>query len=127
MTTAGPGGEVSVRRAVAVLVLGVAIAAGAAGVTMLLLILRSVTAEGGSCADGGPSDLAQPCPSGTGTALLLAWPALFLTQGWSLLADGCHPPMGEEIAGGYPVCGAVFALMGAGPPLWRLTSSRCVR
>jgi hypothetical protein len=88
---------------------------------MLSLILRSVTAEGGSCADGGPS---EPCPSGTGTALLLAWPALFLTLGWDFLADGFDPPMGEEVAGGYLVCGAVFVLMGAGPPLWRLASSR---
>jgi hypothetical protein len=59
--TTGPGVEVSVRRAVAVLVLGVAIAAGTAGITMLSLILRSVTAGGGSSADGGPSDPAQPC------------------------------------------------------------------
>jgi len=136
-----------VRRAVAVVVLGSSVAAGAAAITLLSRILRSVTAVGGSCADGAPYVLAQPCPSGTGTALLflfpcallclvgglwgasvleappalwLGWPALFLTLGWNFLEDGFDPPMGGSIAVGYVVCGVVFVLMGAGPLLfWR--------
>jgi hypothetical protein len=132
------------RRSIAVVVLGLSVVAGAAAITLLSLIMRSVTAIGGSCADGGPYVSAQPCPSGTGTALLLVfvcvgfsiigglwaasvleaplavwlgWPALFLTLGWNFLEDGFDPPMGESIAGGFVVCGVVFVLMGAGPLL----------
>ena len=145
MTTPGQAGSGQPpRRAVAVLVLGVAVAAGAAAITLLSLIMRSVTAIGGSCADGGPYVSAQPCPSGIGTALLLvfasalvclvgglwgaavlkaplplllAWPALFLTLGWNFLEDGFDPPMGEDTAVGYLICGVIFVLMGAGPLL----------
>ena len=124
MTTAAAAGAAGFpgRRAVAVVVLGVGLAAGAAAITILSLILRSVTAVGGSCADGGPDVSTQPCPSGTGTALLLVfacaltcligtlwaasvveapmpllltWPALFLTLGWNFLEDGLEPPMGR--------------------------------
>ena len=57
----------------AVLLLGVGVAAGAAAITLLSQIMRSVTSIGGSCADGGPYVSAQPCPQGTGTALLLVF------------------------------------------------------
>jgi hypothetical protein len=57
-----------VRRAVAVVALGLGVAPGAAGITILSLIMRSVTAIRGSCADGGPYVSAQPCLTGTGTA-----------------------------------------------------------
>jgi hypothetical protein len=146
MTTAAAAGASGFpgRRAVAVVVLGVGLAAGAAATTILSLIMRSVTAVGGSCADGGPDVPTQPCPSGTGTALLLvfacaltcvigtlwaasvveapmplllAWPALFLTLGWNFLEDGLDPPMGEDVALGFVVCGVLFVLVGAGPVL----------
>ncbi|MGY1603957.1 SHOCT domain-containing protein [Geodermatophilus sp. SYSU D00815] len=136
------------------MVLGLGVAAGAAAITILSLIMRSVTAVGGSCADGGPYVPAQPCPSGTGTALLLvfacalaglvttlwgaavlraplplllAWPALFLTLGWNFLEDGFDPPMGEELALGYVLCGVVFVLMGTGPLLLWLVAARDAR
>jgi putative oligomerization/nucleic acid binding protein len=133
------------RRIVGVVVLGVGVAAGAAAVTLLSRVMRSVTAVGGSCADGGPYVSAQPCPDGTGAVIgllfvlvplflggtwwgalraqapnpvLLGWPALFLTLGWNFLDDGLSPPPGVEgIAVGYVVCGVVFVLMGAGPLL----------
>ncbi|MGY1620218.1 SHOCT domain-containing protein [Geodermatophilus sp. SYSU D00691] len=156
MTTAGtgPAPATPAKRAAAAVVLGVGVAAGAAGITLLSLIMRSVTAVGGSCADGGPYVSAQPCPSGTGTALLLvfgsaitcliatlwgaavlraplplllAWPALFLTLGWNFLEDGFDPPMGEDIAVGYVVCGVLFVLMGAGPLLLWLSVARDAR
>jgi hypothetical protein len=58
------------RQAWAVVALGVGVAAGAAALTLLSLLMRSVTAVGGSCAIGGSRVAVQPCPSGTGTALL---------------------------------------------------------
>jgi Short C-terminal domain len=142
--TKGGTSQRPVRRAIAVVVLGLSVVAGAAAITLVSLIMRSVTAIGGSCADSGPYVSAQPCPSGTGTALLLVfanvafciigglwaaaalqapqaiwlgWPALFLTLGWNFLEDGFEPPTGESIAGGFVVCGVVFVLMGVGPLL----------
>jgi hypothetical protein len=138
------GAERPVRRAIAVVVLGLGVAAGAAAITILSLIMRSVTEIGGSCADGGPYVSAHPCPSGTGTALLLVfacvfvciigtlwaasvltaplplllgWPALFLTLGWNFLEDGLDPLPGQGVDVGFVVCGVIFVLMGAAPLL----------
>ncbi|MGY1745920.1 SHOCT domain-containing protein [Blastococcus sp. SYSU D00695] len=129
----------------AVVALGVGIAAGTAGITILSRIMRSVTAIGGSCADGGPYVSAQPCPDGTGAAMLLVfgcaivcvigtlygsavlgspgvlwlgWPALFLTLGWNFLEDGAiDPPPGAGISGSFLFCGVLFVLMGSLPLL----------
>lgn len=129
----------------ALVVLGVGVAAGAAAITILSDIMRSVSAVGGSCADGGPYVSAQPCPDGTGTAMLLVlglagvcvvgtlwgahvlrapqpvwlgWPALFLTLGWNFLEDGLiDPPEGVGVSGAYVFCGVLFVAMGAGPLL----------
>jgi hypothetical protein len=136
----------------AVLVLGLGVAAGAAAITLLSQIMRSVTAIGGSCADGGPYVSAQPCPQGTGAALLmifplvllclggtlwgsvtlkaplplwLGWPAIFLTLGWNFLEDGFFPP--PEAGGvvvGFVICGILFVLMGAAPLLLVLSVLR---
>ncbi|MGY1714696.1 SHOCT domain-containing protein [Geodermatophilus sp. SYSU D01106] len=135
----------SARRVTGAVVLGVGVAAGAAAVTLLWRLMRSVTAVGGSCADGGPYVSAQPCPDGTGATIgllfvlvplflggtwwgalraqapnpvLLGWPALFLTLGWQFLRDGVDPPAGAgDISLGYLICGVVFVLMGAAPLL----------
>jgi hypothetical protein len=144
-----PGGDV--RRAIAVAVLGLGVAAGAAAITILAMLLRAVTALGGSCAVGEASLAAAPCRSHTETALLLvfacalacllavnwaagvlraprplllAWSALCLTLGWSFLRNGFDPPMGEHLALGYVVGGAVFLLLGAGPLLVRIPAGR---
>ncbi len=146
--------ERPVRRAVAVVVLGLGVAAGAAAITILSLIMRSVTAIGGSCADGGPYVSAQPRPTGTGTALLLvfactltcligtfwaasvlkapiplllAWPAIFLTLGWNFLEDGFDPPDGQGVVTGFVVCGVLFVLMGGAPLLLWLSVMRDAR
>lgn len=133
----------------AVVALGLGIAAGAAAITVLSLVMRSVTAIGGSCADGGPYVSAQPCPDGTGTAMLLVlglalvcvvgtlygssvlgspgvlwlgWPALFLTLGWNFLEDGFDPPDGAAgVVGGFVFCGFLFVAMGAAPLLLALS------
>lgn len=133
----------------AVVALGLGVAAGAGAITVLSLIMRSVTAIGGSCADGGPYVSAQPCPDGTGTAMLLVfglalvcvigtlygssvlgapgvlwlgWPALFLTLGWNFLEDGFDPPDGSGgVIGGFVFCGFLFVAMGAAPLLLALS------
>ncbi|MGY1771013.1 SHOCT domain-containing protein [Blastococcus sp. SYSU D00813] len=133
----------------AVVALGLGVAAGAAAITVLSLLMRSVTAIGGSCADGGPYVSAQPCPDGTGTAVLLVlalalvcvigtlygssvlgapgvlwlgWPALFLTLGWNFLEDGFDPPDGSGgVIGGFVFCGLLFVAMGAAPLLLALS------
>ncbi|MGY1653751.1 SHOCT domain-containing protein [Geodermatophilus sp. SYSU D01119] len=135
----------SARRVAGAVVLGLGVAAGAAAITVLSRLMRSVTAVGGSCADGGPYVSAQPCPDGTGATIgllfvlvplflggtwwgarrahapnpvLLGWPALFLTLGWNFLDDGFDPPPGADgISPGCLVCGVVFVLMGAAPLL----------
>ncbi|WP_199589305.1 SHOCT domain-containing protein [Blastococcus sp. TF02A-26] len=132
--------------------LGLGVAAGAASITILSQIMRSVSAVGGSCADGGPYVSAQPCPDGTGGALLLVfgsalvcvlgtlwgahvlrapqpvllgWPALFLTLGWNFLDDGWFdPPPGAGVSGGFIFCGILFWVMGAGPLLIGLSVLR---
>ncbi len=142
-------------RVTGAVVLALGVAAGAAAITVLSRLMRSVTAVGGSCADGGPYVSAQPCPDGTGAAIgvlfllvplflagtwwgarragapnpvLLGWPALFLTLGWNFLDDGLSPPAGAEgIAVGYVVCGVVFVLMGAAPLLLLLSAWRAGR
>jgi hypothetical protein len=108
--------------------------------TMLFLSMRAVMEVGGSCASGGPYEIATPCPRGVGwmfpvgimggmaSALglaltagkgprlwLLAWPALFLSLGWNFLEYGLNPPGAAGTSPGFLVCAAVFALMGGIP------------
>ncbi len=156
MTTARPGQASAspARRTVAVVVLGLGVACGAAAITILSLTMRSVTAIGGSCADGGPYVSVQSCPTGTGTALLLVfgcvitcligtfwgasvleapiplllgWPAIFLTLGWNFLEDGFDPPDGQGVVTGFVVCGVLFVLMGGAPLLLWLSVARDAR
>ena len=152
MPTPGAPPVWTARRVTGAVVPGIGVAAGAAAVTLLSRVMRSVTAVGGSCADGGPYVSAQPCPDGAGAVIgllvvlvplflggtgwgahraqapdpvLLGWPALFLTLGWSFLDDGFDPPPGAGgIGPSYVICGVVFVLMGAAPlllfvSLWR--------
>jgi hypothetical protein len=141
----------ALRRVLAVTVLGLGIAAGAAAITVLSMLLRAATAVGGSCAGADASLAVQPCRSHGGAALLLvfgcalvcllavswgaavlraprplflAWPVLALTLGWNFLRDGFDPPMGESIALGYVVGGVVFLVLGTAPLLLRLSAAR---
>src|SRR3712207_8355335 len=98
--------------------LAVAVAALSCCLTALFLAMRAVMDIGGSCASGGPYEIAQPCPDGVaaifplailaglvsagavagfggrfglGWLALLAWPALFLSLGWNFLEDAFDP------------------------------------
>lgn len=112
--------------------------------TLLFLAMRSVMDIGGSCASGGPYQIARPCPDGvewmfpvaivgglvalgiyqygvTGLPgphlILLAWPALFLSLGWNFLDYGMNPPGGGGLVWSWLICGVVFMAMGGLPLL----------
>ena len=118
---------------------------GLTGVTIALtwmfLAMRSVMAIGGSCASGGPYQIATPCPHGTGVVMLLGifgglisigvyaalglragpqltilvWSTLFLSLGWNFLDFGLHAPDDAGPVVGWLICAVVFALMGGAP------------
>ena len=121
----------------------------ACGMTWLYLGMRSVMEIGGACAEGGPYQIAQPCPDGVpglmvggilgglvflgifaasaralgagyGMLTLWAWPALFLSLGWNFLEYGVDAPDQEGLVWGWLVCGVLFALMGGLPLLFLL-------
>ncbi|MEI6621079.1 MAG: hypothetical protein WCP28_04160 [Actinomycetes bacterium] len=112
----------------------------AACLTLLWLGMRSVMGVGGTCASGGPYDIAVQCPKGVDwimpvsiiwgvafvglfrlcarpaaqKAVVLAWTALFVSLGWNFLQAGF--PQGE---GGWQVegllLGGMFVVMGVVP------------
>ncbi len=117
---------------------------GLAGTTVALvwlsLSMRAVLAVGGSCASGGPYEIATPCPHGTvlttlgaffggivGVGVyavfglragprvtLLVWSALFLSLGWNFLDALRHA--GDSAGGtGWLICAVLFAVMGLAP------------
>ena len=94
--------------------------------TGVWLGMRSVMDIGGSCASGGPYEIATPCPAGVDVLLTLgiplgivsaglmvwkgsrigaayaglvalAWPVLFLSLGWNFLEYGVRNPFGEGV------------------------------
>jgi hypothetical protein len=97
--------------------------------------MRAVMDVGGSCAEGGPYEIATPCPNGavllsvaipvmilsamlgSGMALLVRapnlllpmWAALFGSLGWNFLEYGFTTDDG--LVWGWIVCGVVFELM----------------
>ena len=120
--------------------------------TMVYKSMRSVMDIGGSCASGGPYDIARPCPKGVGWMMtvgifgmfigagisllgvfpqggprpyVFAWSALFLALGWNFLDYGFDPPGGGTSAS-WLICGFVFVAMG-GVPLLFLLSPRAAR
>lgn len=122
---------------------GTTVGAGglALSLTLVYLNMRAVMSVGGSCASGGPFEIAQPCPRGTGwmtmvgvlgalvsTLVLaltagrgpqlwtLAWSALFISLGWNFLDFGLDPPE-VTTTGGWIFCGVLFWLMGGLPLL----------
>lgn len=119
---------------------GVVLAAGA--LTVLWRSMRAVMDIGGTCASGGPYEVAVPCPQGVGWLLpvamlvgvagvgmvatfgsrigpglgalaLLAWPALFLSLGWNFLEYAFASPGGWDLS--WLVCGVLFVAMGGVP------------
>lgn len=125
--------------------IGLALSAGllALCLTVLYLAMRNVMEVGGTCASGGPYEIATPCPKGVGWMMFvgifggmvsalavaltagrgpklwaLAWPALFLSLGWNFLDFGLDPPEpGRGVEPGWLVCAATFGLMGGAPLL----------
>lgn len=111
--------------------------------SILFLGMRAVMQVGGFCAEGGPYEIAVPCPEGIAllmplsifglflggglyfTAILkngpkwglLSWSALFISLGWNFLELAIYPPIGEELVIGWLICGILFVIMGGGPIL----------
>jgi hypothetical protein len=109
--------------------------------------MRVVMDVGGSCAEGGPYVIAQPCPDGTvllsvaipimivtamlgsaiaawlraPTLLLPMWVLLFGSLGWNFLEYGVA---GDGTVWGWVVCGVIFELMALPALLWILTGGR---
>jgi Short C-terminal domain len=136
-------------RATALVLYVVGLVVLAAATTAAYLAMRDVMAIGGSCASGGPYEIATPCPKGTGTLMvggifgwfvgagltavagsqlpggygalaLAAWPALFLSLGWNFLDFGFDPAGGGGTDGSLVFCGVLFFLMGGVPLLFGL-------
>lgn len=108
-------------------------------ISILFLGMRAVLDVGGSCAEGGPYQIAVHCPKGTawmiplsifvglGSAALYLvslpsgapnialffWSGLFGALGWNFLEYGLKPPM--DIS--WLICGIVFEIMALGPLL----------
>lgn len=102
--------------------------------TWTFLGMRSVMDVGGTCAEGGPYEIAQPCPDGTwmiavaipvliiatfigsGVAMSLSaptllmpmWGLLFGSLGWNFLEYGAFS---GDLVWGWIICGVVFELM----------------
>lgn len=112
--------------------------------TWTYLGMRSVMDVGGTCAEGGPFVIEQPCPDGSGllvlgipitlvamfagsivavmlkapTLLFPMWVALFGSLGWNFFDYGLNSDGGEVVS--WIVCGVVFWLMAA-PALYLMT------
>jgi hypothetical protein len=136
-------------RAGALALYGAGLVILAAAATSVFLAMRDVMEIGGSCASGGPYEIATPCPDGTaplmiggifgwfigagltgvagsqlpgryGGLALLGWPALFLSLGWNFLEFGFDPANGGGTDGSLVFCGVLFFLMGGVPLLFGL-------
>jgi len=145
-TVERPGG---VRGVVWWLLLVLATAAIVVDLIAIFRAMRAVLDIGGSCADGGPYVSTVSCPEGSGAALALgipglflfgglmilacnklrlpqfvalAWPALFLALGWNFLEYSLKGPGGPEV--GLLICGVLFVLMAVGPLFLGLIARR---
>ena len=114
------------------------------GLTWTYLGMRAVMDVGGTCAEGGPFVIEQPCPDGSGllvlgipvaliamfaasivavmlkapTLLFPFWVGLFGSLGWNFFDYGLNSEGGEVVS--WIVCGVVFWLMAA-PALYLMT------
>jgi hypothetical protein len=122
----------------------------AGSLTVVFLGMRAVMNVGGSCGSGGPYEIRVSCPGHvaglmpaaiwagvifTGlyvwgtmryrvpSLVSLIWPALFLSLAYNFFDYGLQ---GGSVAGGWILCGVIFAIMGgiplllALPHLWRV-------
>ena len=114
--------------------LGACVVVLTVALTWTYLVMRSVMDVGGACAEGGPYEIAQPCPGGvwmiavgvpvmivaamTGSAVAMGlsapnllvpmWVALFASLGWNFLDYGLFS---GDVVVGWVVCGVLFELM----------------
>jgi hypothetical protein len=138
-------------RATDLLVYLVGVFGVAFALTGVWLGMRSVMDIGGSCASGGPYEIATPCPAGVDVLLTLgiplgivsaglmvwkgsmigptyaglvalAWPVLFLSLGWNFLEYGVRNPFGDGVELGWLIPGIIFVIMGGVPLLGWLTA-----
>ena len=128
----------------------VSVASSVACLTLLFRSMRAVMGAGfSSCATGGPYEIANPCPKGTGWLLplsiwggllslavasvaaaklqrpsiaWLAWPALFLSLGVNFWQYGLDPVGVEGPVWGWIVSAVLFTVMDAGPVVLALLS-----
>lgn len=136
------------RMAPRVVLMLAALAGVALCMTVLFLSMRAVMDIGGSCASGGPFEIARPCPEGIGWMVpvsivagiafaglyvgaclslglrgglaIFFWSALFGSLGWNFIDYALDPPGPDEgIVWGWLIPGIVFWLMAA-PPLFLL-------
>ena len=134
----------------------VGVAGLAACIAIVFLAMRAVMDIGGFCAEGGPYVIETHCPEGvpllmtvafpggfafggmtvyfgsrisgpSAAAVLLAWPALFLSLGWNFLEYALWPPGGAGLVWGWLICGVVFVAMGGGPLLIALRTEGVMR
>jgi hypothetical protein len=122
----------------------VSLAGVACGMTLVWLAMRSVLGVGGYCAEGGPYEIRQHCPSGAWLAfpgiwgglifagmyawqaakngaaslVVLFWSALFMSLGYNFLDFGIRPAGESGLAWGALIPGVVFVMMGGIPLLW---------
>ena len=144
----GEGPARTAYRPLAVLLGSVVVVAIAS--TWTFLGMRAVMDVGGTCAEGGPYQIAQPCPSGAWlisvaipvlvatamlgsyvafrlsapTLLLPMWAVLFGSLGWNFLEYG----LGDDgPVWGWIVCGVVFELMALPAVLVIVAGDRLVK
>jgi hypothetical protein len=139
-------------RASSIVMYAVGLVVLAAATTAAFLAMRDLMAVGGSCASGGPYEVAVPCPEGTaplimggivgwivgagivliagsdvpgdyGNVALLAWPGLFLSFAWNFLEYGLDPPSGGGANAGMVFCGVLFLLMGGVPLIFGIKAA----
>src|SRR5437899_1203731 len=115
----------------------ISLAGVAFALTWLFLGMRAVMKVGGTCTQGGPYEIARPCPKGIPLVMLASiwggliltgiyawqsikarapsllgfiWPALFLSLGWNFFEFGFNPPEGSGVQYGWIIPGVLFAL-----------------
>jgi hypothetical protein len=139
-----------------VLLLVLAVGGLAMCITLVSQGMRAVMDVGGACAEGGPYEIAQPCPEGTAPAMLLgifggfgfgalgmvygsrvggygwlpllAWTGLFASLGWNFLDYGLvNPPEGEGIVWGWLIPGLLFEVMAWAPVVFLVMAWRDAR
>lgn len=125
------------------------------GITFLFRGMGDVMAVGGQCAEGGPYVIAQHCPEGTTTLMMvgifggllslvlatwglmrisskaaslviLAWGGLFGALGYNFLYYAQNPPPDMSGTTGWVVCGVLFIIMAIPGILFPLVTFRYI-